>query len=137
MKKILFVLMIIGLISCTEDSSTAELEEESTSYPAGKKIYDRSCITCHQENGEGLPGSFPPLAKADYMLDDRDRAIKQVINGSSGEIIVNGETYNGIMPAQNLRDQEVVDVMNYVFNSWGNDAGEVTMKQVKSARHSK
>ncbi len=136
MKKSPIFLFPFLLISCGSNGSTSDLEsEEATQYPEGKAVYEKSCIACHQKDGEGLSGSFPPLAKADYMLEDIDRAIEQVLNGSSGEIVVNGESYDGIMPPQNLDDQEVVDVMNYVLNSWQNAAGEITLEQVKRAKH--
>lgn len=112
----------------------AETTEETKDYSAGKTVFDKTCKACHQENGEGIPGAFPPLAKSDYLLADKTRAIKQVLEGSSGEITVNGETFNGTMPAQILEDQEVVDVLNYVLNSWGNDGGEVTLEEVQSQK---
>ncbi|MBK6525973.1 MAG: hypothetical protein IPG07_10755 [Crocinitomicaceae bacterium] len=79
-------------------------------------------------------GAFPPLAKSDYLLADKNRAIKQIINGSSGEMVVNGETYNSIMPPQPVNDEEIRDVMNYILNSWGNNGGEVTLEEVKAQR---
>lgn len=135
MKRSALVGIVFLLVACGGEGDSDAINEISESYPEGKKIYENSCIACHQENGEGLEGSFPPLANSDYMLADVDRAIEQVLNGSSEEMKVNGKVYNGIMPAQELDDQEVVDVMNYVLNSWGNEAGEVTLEQVKRAKH--
>lgn len=124
--------------STTETSSeetvateTTEEVEETTAYPDGEAVYNKTCMACHQADGNGIPGSFPPLASSDYLLEDVDRAINQVINGSEGEIVVNGETYTGVMPAQVLTDQEVVDVLNYVLNSWGNDGGEIAIEDVQ------
>ena len=84
----------------------------------GKEVYDVHCITCYMEKGEGLEGAFPPLAKADYLMADKARSIKQIIKGASGEMTVNGKTYNGEMPAVDLTDEQVSDVLNYVRNSW-------------------
>ena len=133
MKRILPLLLGSLLVACGGEGNNDAVDEISENYSEGKKVYEKTCIACHQENGEGLEGSFPPLANSDYMLEDTDRAIEQVLNGSSGEITVNGKVYNGTMPPQALNDQEVMDVMNYVLNSWGNDGGEVTLEQVKSA----
>ena len=135
MKRILPLLLGSLLVACGGEGNNDAVDEISENYSEGKKVYEKTCIACHQENGEGLEGSFPPLANSDYMLEDTDRAIEQVLNGSSGEITVNGKVYNGTMPPQALNDQEVMDVMNYVLNSWGNDGGEVTLEQVKSAKH--
>ena len=106
----------------------------TTDYAAGEEIYGRTCKACHQATGTGIPGAFPPLAESDYLLEDKIRAIKQVINGSSEEMIVNGVTYNGTMTPQNLEDQEIVDVLNYVLNSWGNAGGEITLEDVAAAK---
>ncbi|MCC9168574.1 cytochrome c [Pontibacter sp. XAAS-A31] len=87
------------------------------------------------EKGEGLAGTFPPLAKSDYLLKDQKRAIGVVLHGAEGEIVVNGETYNMMMPAQShLSDQEIADVLNYIQNNWGNKAKAVTPAQVKAVR---
>lgn len=101
---------------------------------AGKKVYDKTCIACHQANGKGDGKVFPPLAKSDYLLKDKKRAIRQVLLGSSGPIKVNGKTYNGVMPPQPLNDKEVADVLTYVLNSWGNKGGKVSKKKVKKIR---
>jgi mono/diheme cytochrome c family protein len=100
----------------------------------GKEVYNIQCITCHMEKGEGLEGAFPPLAKADYLMADKARSIKQILQGASGEMTVNGKTYNGEMPAIDLTDEQVSDVLNYVRNSWGNKGAAVTPTEVKAQR---
>src|SRR5690606_29207462 len=65
----------------------------------GKEVYNTQCISCHMEKGEGIEAVFPPLAKSDYLMADKNRSIKQILEGASGEIKVNGKTYNGEMPA--------------------------------------
>jgi mono/diheme cytochrome c family protein len=100
----------------------------------GKEIYTTQCITCHMENGEGMESVFPPLAKSDYLMADTKRSIQQTLYGMSGEIKVNGITYNGEMPAFELTDTEASDVLNYIRNSWGNKADPVTPENVKKAR---
>lgn len=102
-------------------------------YAAGEKIYTSLCISCHQKNGEGVVGAFPPLANSDYLLADINRSIDIVKNGMQGEIVVNGQTYNGIMANQGLTDEEVRDVTNYILNAWGNKGGEVSLDDVKTA----
>ncbi len=112
-----------------------EATEEKSAYSAGEVVYKKICVACHQVNGEGMTGVFPPLASSDYLLEDKIRAIEQVLNGSEGEIVVNGDPYNGVMPAQYLTDEEVRDVVNYALNSWGNEGGEVTIDDVANAKH--
>lgn len=100
----------------------------------GKKVYMNSCFACHQNNGEGLNSSFPPLAKSDYLNADIKRTIRIVLEGLTGEITVNGDKYNSIMPSQNLTDEEIANVLTFVYNSWGNSGKEVTPDMVKSER---
>lgn len=131
--KILFPYFIL-LVSCGgSGSSSGELNQEEIDqkYAAGKAVYDRSCISCHQPDGKGMEPVFPPLAGSDYLLEDKTRAIHQVIHGMEGPVVVNNVEYNGIMPPQQLSNEEVRDVMNYVLNSWGNSGGEVTIQEVE------
>lgn len=100
----------------------------------GKAVFDNNCAACHQPNGTGIPKAFPPLAKSDYLNEDPTRAIKAILHGLSGKITVNGETYDSVMPAVALNDEQVANVVTYVLNSWGNKGGEVTPDQVKAAR---
>ncbi|MBO3098803.1 copper-containing nitrite reductase [Gelidibacter pelagius] len=100
----------------------------------GKQIYGQTCIACHQAEGQGIPSAFPPLAKSDYLNADVDRAIEAVLFGLSGEITVNGEKYNSIMTAQMISQEEVANVMTYVYNSWGNNKTVVTTEMVKKVK---
>jgi mono/diheme cytochrome c family protein len=100
----------------------------------GQEIYINYCLSCHLDQGEGIEGVYPPLAKSDYLMADKKRSIDQILNGVKGEIIVNGKTYNLEMPGFDLSDEEVSDVLNYIRNSWGNKGGVVTPTEVKATR---
>ncbi|MFA5973611.1 MAG: cytochrome c [Lentimicrobiaceae bacterium] len=99
----------------------------------GKKIYETpaKCITCHQADGKGVKGAFPPLAGSDYLLADKKRAVAQVLNGSHHAIVVNGDTYTGEMLQQVGTHEEAVAVINYVLNNFGNNGGYITVDEVK------
>ena len=86
----------------------------------GKDIYQDFCVTCHLPTGEGVEDTFPPLAKSDYLMNNREQSIRGVKYGQRGELVVNGVTYNNTMMPMGLTDEEIADVMNYVYNSWGN-----------------
>lgn len=103
----------------------------------GQEVYTAQCISCHMEQGEGIENVFPPLAKSDYLMADKKRSILQVIHGASGEMKVNGVTYNSEMPAIDLTDEQVSDVLNYVRNTWGNKGDVITPKEVSQARTQK
>lgn len=94
-----------------------------------------ACVTCHQENGEGLPPSFPPLKGQEEWMGDCAKHAGYVLNGMQGEIEVAGVKYNGVMPAQaNLSDLEIAAVITYERNSWGNAYGDCLPEQVAAAR---
>lgn len=94
--------------------------ELSKSMARGKEIYSETCIACHLGKGEGLKGTFPPLAKADYLTKTPNKGIASIKFGLKGKIVVNGVAYDGMMPNPNLGNDEIADVMNYILNSWGN-----------------
>lgn len=100
----------------------------------GKQLYGKTCVACHQQNGEGIASAFPPLAKADFLNADTDRAIDVLIHGRSGPITVNGVNYNGVMPAQVLTNEEVANILTFVYNSWGNNGTEVTPAMVDKVK---
>jgi len=108
-------------------------KELKESIQRGKDIYTDFCISCHQETGEGVENTFPPLAKSDYLMNNREASIKGVKYGQRGELIVNGVTYNNTMMPLGLENEEIVDVMNYVLNSWGNSGAKmVTIEEVNT-----
>ena len=101
----------------------------------GKKVFEITCMACHQADGKGLPGAFPPLAGSDYLLKDKDRAVGVVVNGLQGEVVVNGNKFNSVMPAMTqLSDKEIADALTYAMNSWGNAGGAVATAQVAAMR---
>lgn len=128
--------VLIALASCGDahnEAKTSAGEPTAAAKPTGEDIYKKNCVACHQANGEGVPGAFPPLAKSDY-LNDKEKTIAQVIKGSSGEITVNGKTFTGTMPAQQLNDEEVAAALTYVYGNLGNNGGVVTPAEVKAVR---
>ena len=100
----------------------------------GKEIFGTTCFACHQSEGQGIPSTFPPLAKSDYLNADSKRAITTILHGLTGEVTVNGKKYNNVMPAQNLSDDEIANVLTYIYNSWGNNKTEITPEMVKALR---
>ena len=65
--------------------------------PDGAALYQLNCAVCHNAAGQGIPGVFPPLAKADYLMADKERSIRIVLQGLSGPIKVNGVDYNNVI----------------------------------------
>ncbi len=101
---------------------------------AGKQVYGQHCAACHQPDGRGVEAAFPPLAKSDYLNASVDRAIRVVAHGMTGAITVNGKKFNAVMPALQLSDEDIANVLTYVYNSWGNSGKVVTPAMVKTAK---
>ena len=118
----------------TEPLIPSLLNDSTQGANRGEAVYKAKCMICHQKNGEGRKGVFPPLAGSDYLFADNKRAIREIIHGLSGEITVNGTVYDGVMLPQGLSDTEVLDVVNYILNAWGNEGGTVTIDDVKAQR---
>ena len=100
----------------------------------GKRLFTSICAACHQPTGMGRPNMFPPLAGSDYLNADKNRAIQIVVFGRQGEVVVNGMKFNNNMPLFPLTDQDVANVLTYVYNSFGNSGLEVTPEEVKVLR---
>jgi nitrite reductase (NO-forming) len=103
---------------------------------AGQPLFAANCGACHQASGLGLPGTIPPLAGSDYFVkNDKQRVLSAVLNGLSGPIKVNGNSFNAAMPAWNhLSNDELANTLTYVFNAWGNSHGVVLPADVARAR---
>ena len=95
----------------------------------GQEIYNDFCVQCHLEDGKGIKGIYPPLAKSDF-LKDINQTISSIKYGLKGPITVNGEKYNSIMVSQGLDDEEISDVVNYILNSWGNSTNKLITEEI-------
>jgi len=101
----------------------------------GKAVYLGNCAACHQPDGKGLTGAFPPLAGSDFLLGDRKQVMAAALFGLSGPITVNGEDYNGVMPSLgHLSDADLAAALTYVWSSWGNTGAAVSVEEVAALR---
>jgi nitrite reductase (NO-forming) len=125
---------LAAVTQATQSSAAGTLTVEDQTR-AGQALFAGTCSVCHQANGAGLPGVFPPLAKSDYLAADANRGTRAVLHGLSGKVTVNGQEYNSVMPPMNqLNDDEVANIMTFVLNSWGNSGGRVLTEEVKKLR---
>lgn len=118
-------------VKAPEKISAKNLEERIHS---GRIVFNQNCAACHQGDGQGLKGAFPPLAKSDF-LSERKAVIKTVLEGRQGKLTVNGVEYNGVMPSLGLDDEDIANVLSYITNSWGNQAKEFTPAEIKAERN--
>ena len=149
----LFALITIALSlnACAEDDASTSAEPADSDVAvhaaetasrtmeermdAGEKLFVNHCAACHQVNGQGLAGAFPPLAGSDYLEAGPEVVIDAIVNGLSGPITVNGVDYNTVMPPlAYLKDPQVADIVTYVMNSWDNPGGDVNSGMVAAVR---
>ena len=125
---------LAAVTAAAKAAATGELTVEDQ-MKAGQALFAGTCSTCHQGNGAGLAGVFPPLAKSDWLAANPKRAIEVVLHGISGPVKVNGQDYNSVMPPMSqLTDDEVANILTYVLGSWGNAGGRVTKAEVAEQR---
>ncbi len=142
MKNLITILTLsLFLFSCGNDTKKEDTANYTTekqtplekSIADGALVYKDFCNVCHRPKGKGVGKSFPPLAGSDWLVDKRTESIHAIKYGLSGEIQVNGKTYNSAMTPLGLSDQETADVMNYIMNTWENTQDEmVTLEEVKA-----
>ena len=138
----LVFIIIIALAACSggksKSNSGNSTKKSATTDLAGETVYKTYCLACHQTDGSGVPGTYPPLKKSDVVNGDKDHLIHILLEGLSGEVVVNGTTFNSIMPSQSyLTDQQIADVLTYVRSDFGNTSGAVTPDEVTSIRGQK
>jgi mono/diheme cytochrome c family protein len=134
------VLVIPVLAACGDAEQRTETPAPAVAAATGaEQLYQQRCSSCHQPNGQGVQGTFPPLAGSEYATAANPAVpIRIVLNGMQGPITVHGVSYDGIMPPYGMgiqmSDEEVAAVLSYVRSSWGNQASAVTPQQVAAER---
>jgi nitrite reductase (NO-forming) len=103
----------------------------------GKAVYERVCAACHLPDGTGVAGVFPPLANSDFFQERPYEMAYIVLHGRSGKLVVNGEPYNGVMPPQDLNDNDVAAVINYINVAMNQGKPVLTAEQVSEMRQVK
>ena len=141
MKKLLVALA--GLMLCSRSAEAqkkpAPKPKTTAAAPAaliaqGKAVYTETCLSCHQADGGGVDGMNPPLIKTSYVLGDKTRIVKVVLNGLQ-DVDIDGEPYNNAMPSYDfLTDQQIAAVLTYVRSSFGNKATPISAAEVKAIR---
>ena len=141
-------LLAMSFLACGQDQSPSAGSNDTAVHDAevaaasanalmkqGEAVFNANCAACHQPDGSGLKGAFPPLAGSDFLHGDRRKVIGAALFGLSGPITVNGEEYNGVMPSLgHLQDEDLAAALSYVFGSWGNSLAAVSADEVASVR---
>jgi mono/diheme cytochrome c family protein len=115
----------------------AEQLAELSPRDRGKKIFAANCQTCHQANGLGVPGQYPPLAGSEFTIGGSRRPAMIVLKGLQGPVTVKGQKYGAAVMQpweKTLTDQKIADVLTYERSEWGNNASPVTAEQIAALR---
>ena len=115
----------------------AQLMPAAEAAPSGgAALYNQDCAACHQMAGTGVPGAFPPLASNKIVQGDPNFLSRVALYGLQGQVTVNGQSYNGAMPAfaSSLTDDEISQILTYIRSSWGNSASAVASSVVSTER---
>ena len=107
-------------------------------FESGEKIFALRCASCHQGNGLGIPGQYPPLDGSKWATSDPALISYIILNGLKGEIVVKGEVYGTSaavnMAAVPISDREIANVTTYVRQAWGNKSTEISADEVAQFR---
>lgn len=126
--------MILVVTACVKKKQSDHPETSvkfDQYYVHGEQLYLKNCSNCHQKEGTGLGLLYPPLKNSDYLLQNRNDVICLIRNGKSGELIVNGKSFNMAMPAMpSLTDLEIAEIATYIYNNWEHDQGLVDVGDV-------
>ena len=117
-------------------SAVVRVAKEESAGPDGEALFQQNCATCHQANGMGVQGAFPPLAGSSWLTETEEIPIMVVLKGLQGEIEVKGEVYNGQMIAlgEMLNDDKIAAILSYARSAWGNQAPAITPETVATIR---
>lgn len=115
----------------------SEQAAELTPVEKGKKIFSANCATCHQANGLGVAGQYPPLAGSEIVNGGSRRPVMIVLKGLQGPLTVKGQHYGSAVMQpweKTLNDQKIADVLTYVRQEWGNTGSPVSAEGVSLMR---
>jgi mono/diheme cytochrome c family protein len=124
------IIAAIAASSCVGRSKSPKADLEN-----GQLVYNKFCLACHQANGSGVPGMYPPLMQTEWVEGDKARLIGVLLKGLEGQIEVNGQVYRTAMPPHNyLTNDQIADVLTFVRSSFGNKTDAITAEDVAQER---
>ena len=128
MKHFALLSLILMLSSCGFSPENVKMNRYKI---AGERLYEIHCANCHQTDGQGLRGLYPPISGSDYLKDHLNDVICGIKYGSNDSLMVNGVTYIIPMPASGLSNLEIAEITTYIYNQWDESKGLVDVKQVE------
>jgi mono/diheme cytochrome c family protein len=122
--------VLVLVIACGGNKTPEKAPPED-----GKLLFNKYCLACHQADGSGVPGMYPPITNTEWVAGDKSRLIGIMLDGLEGEIKVNGQVYKTAMPShQYLSDEQIAAILTYVRTNFGNKADGISAAEVATAR---
>jgi mono/diheme cytochrome c family protein len=122
-----YSLLLVGYSTCCF--------AQKTPVDPGEIVYKKNCLSCHQADGNGVPGMNPPLSKVSWVTGNKVKLIQTVVQGISTPLEIDGEVYHNPMPSHDiLTNQQIADVLTYIRSHFDNSASAVTAAEVKKVR---
>ncbi len=114
----------------------AVIDQKSSGEIDGGALYAKNCEVCHRPGGEGISGTYPPLARSEWVNGPPRRLTALVLDGILDTETIEGHTYHAPMPAWNaaLNDAQIAAVLTYIRQSWGNNAPAINSLDVFAER---
>jgi mono/diheme cytochrome c family protein len=126
-----------SVVSKSWGLSAPERPDAGATAVAAGGVYQTVCQTCHQADGQGVSGAFPPLAGSEWVVGDPETPIRIALLGLKGAIDVKGMTYNSLMPPPpGMTDEKIVEAVNHIRTNFGNQASEITIELVQEVKAS-
>ncbi len=130
-------ILVLAVTACSKGSNGGSASSSSASAAStavGAKLFLANCASCHQADGKGVAGTFPPLAGNAVVTGDPAKVIHIVKYGLTGAVSMAGKPYNGMMPAWSpqISDADIAATLTYARASWGNNASPITADQVSA-----
>lgn len=100
----------------------------------GAIYYQMFCVGCHQKSATGVASVIPPLKNSDYLMEDKERSIKVLLQGLSGPITVNDKTYHSDMPKLDLTDEQISAILTFIRSTWNESQEFISELEVAKVR---
>lgn len=127
--------LVASAVLLPDGTAGAQAAAQAKAPRTGAQIFSSTCAACHQAQGEGT-NVYPPLAGSEWVNGPESRVVRIILHGLIGDLEVQGQVYNGAMPAwgPTLSDEEIAAVATYIRASFGNRALPITAATVAQAR---
>lgn len=128
--------VVANAVQSEGDNVKASANDLDSLMEKGKQVFTTTCQACHQANGQGIPGTFPPLAESEWVNGPPEQVAAIVLHGIQGEIVVKGQKFQNVMPPfrDQLKPEDISAVGTYVRNSFGNKSESISVDTVNAVK---